>query len=492
MNTVLANAILAFLESREGGTLADLRRFLVEKEFRDRFLGTVTDPEIVYYWQREFPLLAGRPQGPILTRLDTFLRPKMIRHMVSQKENRLDFGSIMNGRKILLAKLSQGLIGEENSYLLGALIVSKLNQTAMSRQEVDAAKRPPFYVYIDEFHNFLTPSVSAILSGARKYGLGLILAHQELHQLWSRDTSVASAVISNPFTRVCFRVGDMDAKKLSEGFSFFDAKDLQKLGVGQALCRLERADWDFNLQTSAVPDQPADVTERRTRIRNLSRSQFAVHQPFSRSAVRPEPATTPQSRVEVAHPVAIREPIAVSTPAPQPAGRGGAQHKYLQELIRRWAESRDYRAVIERGILDGLGSVDVSIERDALSIACEICVTTSTGHEVGNLRKCLAAGFMYVVAVGTEQKALKALAKAMEESGDSDSRLRFFMPEDLFAFLAELDAKEIPPERTVRGYRVKVKVTCPTESTQKLKSRAVTQTVLSAMRRLKNTTDKSP
>ena len=216
MNTVLANAIMAFLESTDGGTLSDLRRFLVEREFRERFLATVRDPEILYYWQKEFPLLTGKPQGPILTRLDTFLRPKVIRHMVSQKENRIDCGAIMNGRRILLVKLAQGLIGEENSYLLGTLIVSKLNQMAMSRQNMAAAERKHFYLYVDEFHNFVTPSLAAIFAGARKYNLGLILAHQELHQLSSRDTDVASAVISNPYTRVCFRLGDFDAKKLEE------------------------------------------------------------------------------------------------------------------------------------------------------------------------------------------------------------------------------------------------------------------------------------
>jgi len=125
--------------------------------------------------------------------------------MVSQKENSLDFAAIMNGRKILLAKLSQGLVGEENSYLLGTLIVSKLNQIATSRQNIAESDRKPFYLYIDEFHNFMTPSLAAILSGARKYNLGLTLAHQELHQLSNRDGDIASAVISNPYTRVCFR-----------------------------------------------------------------------------------------------------------------------------------------------------------------------------------------------------------------------------------------------------------------------------------------------
>src|SRR5437867_2592094 len=116
MTSVLGNATLAFLESSRGGTLADVRRFLVESAFRDEILETVQDPEVVYYWRREFPLLAGRPQAPLLTRLDTFLRPKTIRHMVGQKENAVDVRSIMDRKKILLVKLAQGAIGEENSF----------------------------------------------------------------------------------------------------------------------------------------------------------------------------------------------------------------------------------------------------------------------------------------------------------------------------------------------------------------------------------------
>ena len=139
MTSVLGNAILAFLESEKGGTLADMRRFLVEKEFRRAFLKSVTDHEVLYYWKKEFPLLSGRPQAPLLTRLDTFLRPKLIRHIVAQKENKLDFGHIMNSGKILLAKLAQGAIGEENSYLLGSLLVSKFYQLALS---VRSFRRP--------------------------------------------------------------------------------------------------------------------------------------------------------------------------------------------------------------------------------------------------------------------------------------------------------------------------------------------------------------
>jgi len=226
MASVLNNAILAFLESKRGGTLADLRRFLLEPKYRDNFLDTVTDPDVVYYWRKVFGQLAGNKSlGPVLTRLETFLSRKPIRYMVSQTENKLDFAHILDTGKIFLAKLPHGTIGRENAYLLGTLLVSKFQQIAMGRQQQAESSRRPFWLYIDEFHNFITPSMAEILSGARKYRLGLTLAHQELRQL-QRDSEVASAVLSNAGTRICFRVGDDDAKKLSDGFATFDTKVL--------------------------------------------------------------------------------------------------------------------------------------------------------------------------------------------------------------------------------------------------------------------------
>ena len=459
MNTVLGNAIMAFLESTDGGTLLDLRRFLVETEYRQRVLTTVQDREIVYYWQREFPLLVGKPQGPILTRLDTFLRPKVIRYMVAQQKDRLNFAHIMNGKKIFLAKLSQGLIGEENSFLLGTLLVSKFNQIAMSRQSVTASQRNPFYLYIDEFHNFVTPSLAAILSGARKYQLGLVLAHQELHQLASRDSDVANAVISNPYTRVCFRLGDFDAKKLQDGFSFFGAKDLQNLGVGQAICRMERAEYDFNIsipKLSAIAE--ASAPDLRQKIIASSREQYATpreeveavlnsaHSEFgnnsetdraTRTGKRAAPARTTSSDVL---PPASHQ-AEVTTP-----GRGGEHHKYLQQLIKRWAEARGFTVTIEKPILDGLGSVDVALNTDTQTIACEISVTTGIDHELGNVQKCLAAGFQYVVVVSSEKQTLTAIKHAIlgALTASQYKQVRFLTPEQVFSFIEGLEAK-MPP-----------------------------------------------
>lgn len=505
MTSVLGNAILAFLESGEGGTLADLRRFLVEADFRQQFLQTVQDPEVVYYWQKEFPLLTGKPQGPILTRLDTFLRPKLIRNMVSQKENRLDFGAIMNQRKIFLAKLAQGLIGEENSYLLGTLLVSKFNQLAMSRQETRESERRNFYLYVDEFHNFITPSMASIVSGARKYRLGLILAHQDLHQLWNRDSDVASAVISNPYTRICFRLGDFDAKKLEEGFSFFGAKDLQNLGIGQAICRIERAEYDFNLKTLPLPEvEPKLAQHRREQIVSSSRQRYATRrEEVETLLVRERPTRLPQEPVRERKPAPkpemplpptlekvtarVEREVQPRPQEPPPMGRGGQQHKYLQQLIKRWAEHKGYRATIEKPILDGLGSVDVALEKDNRSIACEISVTSTVDQELGNIQKCLAADFNHVVLVSSERKTLNKAKELISADLDEEGtkRVQLLTPEELFSFLEALEAEDAGRQQTVRGYKVKVQYRPVAEAEKKARRQAISQVILGALKKLK-------
>ena len=121
----------------------------------------------------------------------------------------------------------------------------------------------------------MTPSMANILSGARKFGLGLVLAHQELRQLWEQNAEVANSVIANPFTRVCFRLGDSDAQKRKEGFRSFDATDLQSLGTGEAIVRMERAEYDFNLKTEPVSVIPAEETrDRMARIVANSRKKY--------------------------------------------------------------------------------------------------------------------------------------------------------------------------------------------------------------------------
>ncbi len=504
MTSVLGNALLAILESDKGGTLLDLRRFLVEERFRREFLTTVKDRDVVYYWQKEFPLLHGKPQAPILTRLDQFLRPKAIRYMVAQRDDKLDFSRMMNEGKIVLARLSHGAIGEENAYLLGTLLVSRFHQVALSRQEIAEADRRPFYLYIDEFQNFVTPTMAQILSGARKYRLGLILAHQELRQLSARSPEVASAVLSNPATRICFRVGDQDARSLESGFASFDARDLQALGTGQAIARVERADYDFNLDTQPVTRTDLETAAvRRKQIITASRERYAMQRAavealLESNTVAPilpvaddeevhqQPTTTKRSQA-TARPsvdVSFSTPPTPNVERPTP-GRGGRQHKYLQELLKRWANARGWGVLIEETVLGGLGIVDVVLQKDERRIACEIAITTPVDHEIRNLQKCLAAGFELIVVLSPEAKTVKAVERRARRELPEESlqSVHFLTPEEALQFLDDVDSSSAETTSSVRGFTVKVRQKSSDQTAAK--RQAVAKVIAKGLKRLR-------
>jgi hypothetical protein len=492
MNSVLANAILAFLESEEGGTLLDLRRFLVDREFRAEFLRSVPDPEVLFYWQKEFPLLKSLPQGPILTRLDTFLRPKLVRRVVVEREHRLDFRGIVDGGRVFLAKLAQGAIGEENAALLGSLLVSAFHQAAISRQDLPPGARRHFFLYIDEFQEFATPSMAALLTGARKYRLGLTLAHQELRQLETKNREVASALLGNAAARIVFRVGEADARELERGFTSFSAADLQNLDVGQAVARVERADQDFNLVTPALPAiGPEAGAKRREGLVALMRERFPRHRKESLEAPPPtaqEPAReAPRPEVEPGPAVPAPAPPKRATrqeePVP-PLGRGGPEHQYLQELVKRWGEANGYRVVIEEPTPDGKGSVDVALRNDAFSLACEISVTSTVGQEVGNVQKCLEAGFHEVAVLALKRPRLSKIEAALKEKLPAAelARVHFLSPEELFTMLA---MRPKTRETVVGGYKVKVRHEAVDPEEAAARYKALTEVVAKSVRRMK-------
>jgi len=518
MGSVLSNAILAFLESSQGGTLADMRRFLIEPAFRADFLKTIEDPELIYYWQKGFPHLSGNKSiGPILTRLETFLGPKPIRYMVSQKENKLDFANIMDTGKIFLAKLSQGLLGKENSYLLGSLLISKFQQLAMSRQAQQTTKRRPFFVYADEFQNFITPSMAEILTGARKYRVGLILAHQELRQL-EREREVASAV-SSCFTRVVFRVGDDDARKLAEGFAAFEARDLQNLETGQAICRIERSDYDFNLRIP-YPEEPdeSQAARRRDEVITASRKKNARARAEIEAALKssitvtakPEAVSKPERvsppvttapvvespRVSVPEPTGSGKESGVVPRQPEPPrdlGRGGAQHKSIQERIQTEARALGFLAEIERQLAgESNEAADLILQQSEVSIAVEIAVTTTIDYEFGNVKKCLAAGFSRVAVVSPRPERLDQIAQAVRAGlgAEAAAKVRFYSPDDFISELRRL-AQEIPApvqaeqpkETTSQGYKVRRHKPALTAPERRAKEEATIRVMAETMKR---------
>lgn len=513
MTSVLGNAVLVLLES-PGTTLLDLREFLVDRPTRERLLTAVDDPYLFSYFRHEFQLAAGKSVGAILTRLDGFLRSKTVRQIVGAKESRLDLRSVVDQSQIFLARLSQGAIGEENAALLGSLLVSKFHQITMSRQEVKREERRPFFLYADECQEVATASMAQLLAGARKYGLGLILAHQDLRQLEAKAPEVSSALLGNAGTRIAFRVGDRDAKALAEGLSFFGAADLMSLRVGEAIARIDNAQGDCNLTTRLLSAVGAEkAAERREAVITRSRERYAVRreEPQRAEPAREAPAMTerreapqagaPEREIAERHappppavPLPPAPPRLAAEPAPPPKkaprpseppplGRGGPEHQYLQDLVKRWAESHGYRAVVEEEIPGGRGKVDVALRTDDFSLACEISVTSTVAQEVQNALKCLEAGFHEVAILALKRPRLSKIEAALKATlPPSDlARVHLVSPEELFTMLS---MRPVTKEKVVGGYKVRVRRTPVDSEEEAARYQALKDVIGKSLRRM--------
>jgi hypothetical protein len=515
MSTVLGNAILAILEHKDGGTLHDLRRLLIEKDFRYSFIKEVKDPAVKYYWLKEYPLLKTNSIGPILTRLDTFLRPKSIRNMLIQKKG-LDFESLLNSNKIILFKLSQGLIGVENSFLLGTLLLSKIHQAIIKRQ--NQVNRKPIFIYLDEFQNFITPSIKEMISGIRKYNAGLTISHQDLHQI--QEAELMTSVLGNINTRIVFRVGEPDAKKLQEGFSGFDYTDLQNLGRGEAIIKIEQPKYDCSLDTIALDTVSIETKEEQIQLAlentraNYAKPKAEVEQLFWDSLKydakneEEQEITKPKSKEQKLEPIKeIRKGINEEQPNKQEEitqiikstittkpqkeiqetkeDKQPSTHRYLQMLVKKMAEARGYTATIEQQIKDSDGQVDVLLTKENKTIAIEISVTTEADWEVHNIEKCLKANYDTVISLSGDPKQLDRIKKKCAETitGFANKPVLFYTPDALFTFLDTANKTAQKEEQVIKGYRVNVSYDNITQEEMERKRASIAKVVVESMRK---------
>lgn len=239
MEYILNNTLLALLDY-PGSTLLGVNRLLSDKEYRKRVVRHLKDPVIKAFWRDEFAnyddRYAKEAVAPIQNKIGQFLSASVIRNMVAQVKSTINVRELMDSRKIFIMNLSKGRIGEDNSRLLGGMLITKLQLAAMERVDTPEADRKDFFLYVDEFQNFATPSFANILSEARKYRLSLIMAHQYVAQL---DEVVADAVFGNVGTIVTFRVGGADAEMLVKEFTpTFTEEDIVNLTKYQIILKL--------------------------------------------------------------------------------------------------------------------------------------------------------------------------------------------------------------------------------------------------------------
>ena len=222
MEYILNNAILALLDT-PGTTLLGIPRMLVDKDYRQKIISNLKDPVIKAFWVHEYEAWQDKFRNeaiaPIQNKVGQFLSTNIIRNVVGQSKSTIDIFNIMNEGKIFLVNVSKGRIGEDNSGLLGGMIITKIQLAAMERVRIPEEVRRDFYLYVDEFQNFVTDAFAGILSEARKYRLNLTVAHQYTAQLVAeKSTAVRDAVFGNVGTMIVFRTGADDAEFLENEF----------------------------------------------------------------------------------------------------------------------------------------------------------------------------------------------------------------------------------------------------------------------------------
>jgi hypothetical protein len=309
MDTILRQALYALMQV-PGTTLLDMEKLLDRSDasFRERVVKQIDDPEAEYFWTHTYPMYPRDAHLPIVNRLGRFLRPKVVRNILCSPGKSLNIRQAMDEGRVLLFNLSDGILGEANAQLLGQLVVAKIQMAAMSRANVAKSERRPFYLYIDEFQSFCgvaATSYEKILSRARKYGLGLILAHQQTGQV---PEHLMREILGNVSTVVSFLVSASDAKRLSRemvGEAMGEPVGLEphallSLQIGEAYCRVNRN--VFSIKTFPPPAGPSE--RMRDTVIERSRENYGRRSGERSAGVTRQQMVTPHS-IEQIDPAAV-------------------------------------------------------------------------------------------------------------------------------------------------------------------------------------------
>ena len=266
MEYILRNSFLTLTEIPDS-TLADVLKLLASQSYRNRVVSRLTDQALVHFWKNEFDLMPEKLQkeaiAPIQNKVGQFVTSPMIRRIIGTPKSSISIDEIMNKKKILLVNLSQGRLGEDNSALLGAMLITKFQLAAMHRVDTSKDERVPFYLYVDEFQNFATQSFVKILSEARKYKLSLLLANQYMAQI---PDEVQKAILGNAGSMVSFSVGADDArvfnKEFAEVFTENDMVNLKNFQIAIKLMVDEHSTRPFLAKTLPLPKSKNDNREK--------------------------------------------------------------------------------------------------------------------------------------------------------------------------------------------------------------------------------------
>jgi hypothetical protein len=491
-----------------GATIQTLRQLMEDGEPFRPYMEKLPGSARSFFATRFFDRTFSETKKQVLTRLWGVLSNATLERMFSHEKNKVDLYAAINSGKIILINTAKDLLKEEGCAIFGRFFIALIAQAVQQRAALQPHERTPCFVYIDEAQDYFDDNVEHLLNQARKYRVGMVMAHQNLDQLAAGFRSSVLASTSIKFAggvsakdarvfademrsepefiqgmrkrpkrtefacyvknltpqaiAVSVPLGQVEAERTIAADAY---KELIALNRTAYSATIEEAERQIAAQHESVPDPN---TERRAK--SAPREKTADAEPplppaAQQAAAAAHKAPGPTTSDAVTSPRALspennRNPTVRVTRAntPAPLGRGGRQHQYLQHLVKELAEQRGYRAVIEEPILDGAGKVDVSLTRGKERVACEISVTTSRDQELMNVEKCLSAGFDRVIVIAHDERHLKTISRfiAAHVEESMRDRLTFLLPDGLTEHLQSSEQAADSEETTVRGYRVKV------------------------------------
>lgn len=542
MEPIIQN-VFGALVGQEGTTLRDARRFLDDEEYRQAVLPKVKDEYTREFWYSTFPRFPKGAALPLITRLDRFLRPREVQRTLCQPTSSFLLREVLSGGRILFVDFFG--LSERVMLLFGQLLLAKFQLELMRRERVGEGADPFFLYAdeFQTFGGVAETTWRELLSRGRKYGLALTLAHQYPAQLpaglqnevrnansvvafrlSSKDAdAIRGQFISRREDGRLEQLRSTSFVELPVGSAYvsisggrgvkIQVPPPMKIPRGAYVQRVIRESW----KRFGVMPEPASYEPR---TRQKARHDAPRQEPPSEgpeatrqsgdaaSDVRPEhqdpiPASpqhdvstpaadvvsydtqTRQRNTQITPPAEIDT---LETPQDTPetadeehyAGRGGPEHTYLQELVSGWGRARGFKAEVERELTGG-GRIDVALTKGARRIACEISITTSVRHELGNIKKCLAASWNEVLVISPRKRFLKEL-EARVAGRFPEARVQCLTPEECFAFVDSLEGER--EEQTIAGYKVNVSYREPSEAEQAAKRRAVAEVIKKSLRRL--------
>lgn len=448
-----------------------------------------------FFEERFFDRSFNETKKQVLARLWGVLSNATFDRMFSHPRSKVDLFSALQEGRIVLINTAKDLLKDEGASILGRFFIALIAQAALRRAGLPAHERRPCFVYIDEAADYFDDKIGHLLNQARKYKVGMVLAHQNLDQL---TPALRASVFSSTSIKYAGGVSGKDAAALGSemhaeaSFLLAQRKQRKTTAFGCYVRNVTPQALGISIPLGAIEALPVMSEEQFGLLRDESRRAYAIalaDVPAPEPVVKAKPTPAARARPKTSRaepvediefvPVAEAPPPAPKTrprtakkeiPVPPPLGGGGPEHKYLQNLVREFGQSKGFLAVVEERILEGTGRVDVSLSKDGLKIACEISVTNGRDYELGNIEKCLGAGYAHVLFITTDDRHRKAMEKlATHQLEEPDiTKISFCSPDEALAQISSLAGTSVT-ESTVRGYKVTARqvVLSPEEAAQR-------------------------